>query len=260
MFPDTTGELGEIQRTAVKRAGALGVLVGGPLSKREFESELGVSTATAHRVLTSLADQDLVERTGAGYTLTGLGYGVVGEVERYDRNVRLLQRLEPLLDVLDLASLDVDLSVFSDPTVTVATADDPYVAFRRVAELIGGTDSLCIVSDLLPPPSVLEAVADGVAAGMAFEYVAPPETIETLIDAYPEAVDVLESESVTFWSYESAYPCFLLLLDERVCLGGHDPETRMAKVCIDSADPLAVAWSETFRDWYVAEAEPYEAY
>lgn len=232
-----------------------------PLERRELEDRLGVSRATSHRYVRSLAEIGLIEKAGDAYRLTRLGEDVAAAVAAYDRAVRPRLRLAPLARAASGVSPPLDVEAFLDATVTSADHGDPYAPLTRFVSLVQETGSLRGINTCRIAPTYMEEFQGRILAGMETELIDLPGIIEDIMEHYPEkCVEVCVSGNLTPLVHpaDGALPFGLVLFDDRVGVGLFDGTTGTLRTFVDTADRAARAWASELYAAYRGESAPLE--
>lgn len=245
------GEAGDLFDDAVHRRAALAALADGTLHRRDLEERLDVSKTTCHRIIRRFDDYGLVRRTDDGYRLSELGEAVAGELDRAARNVATARDLEPLLSALEPVDVSLDVSLFTDATVTRAQPEDPYTPISRFMDLLRESSALRSLDRTPIAPLHVEEIFDLVFdRGLEIEAVYPASVVEKLLSEYPEyhrrAADL---GRVTYHVHDDI-TFGMSLFDDRVGLRAYDVETGALRLLADVGSPEALAWAEEVFERY----------
>ncbi|WP_254763109.1 helix-turn-helix transcriptional regulator [Natrinema marinum] len=241
----------------VRRREVFDVLADEPLEKPELAAALEVSPATTHRILTSFRKKDWITRTDNGYALTPVGERMGTTVDAYQSAVTETRRLAPLYELLSGTTLPVpaDVDWFADATVTAVGPHDPYRPLNRFIDLLGETDSLRGCDTTSVAPTYVDDVHERILEGMSVEIVFEPPVIDRLATAYDDrTAEAFERENLRLWARDDL-PFGLALFDDRVGVGGYDPDVGILSVFVDTDDPDAYAWGERVFEAYRDEAD-----
>ena len=240
------------------RVGILTELADGPRSKRELRERIGVDRTTIQRNLDALDKRGWIHREGEGYALDPCAELVVEEFGTFVESVDLADRLQPALQLVDPALLDVDVRCFADATITTAKPGDPWAMVnahvRRLAEL---TDAVLMIplTGLNAKRTLHDRVVDH---GARVELIVSPSVLETFRTdpdyiGYYEALK--ENERMTYRIYEDEMPFYLGLIDDELVQLGVD-EDGEPRALVESRNEEVRAWAERRLDAFRAEAEP----
>ncbi|WP_121742423.1 helix-turn-helix transcriptional regulator [Natronorubrum halophilum] len=241
----------------VRRHEVFDVLASEPLEKPELAAALEVSPATAHRILTSFRENDWITRTDDGYVLTAVGKRMGRAVDNYRSAVTETQRLAPLYELLSSTALPTaaDIDWFADATVTVVDQHDPYQPLNRFIDLLADTGALRGFDTTSVAPTYVDDIHERILAGMSVEIVFEPPVIDQLATEYTDLAEVaFERENLSLFARDDL-PFGLALFDDRVGIGGYDPEVGILSVFVDTDDEDAYAWGEQLFDQYRSTAD-----
>lgn len=177
-----TDRLGDI----VRHGPVLEVLRDGPRDRREIEEALDVSRATSHRFPQWLDQRGFVEKVDGRFQLTGPGEAIADEVLRFEANVRTVQRLFPLLELICEDHQEFVLKPFVEARVTRAEPEDPYRPVERFLSLLGESDTFRGFNTPHMAPLVLGEFHQQIFEATETEIVYLPAIAEKLLETYPE--------------------------------------------------------------------------
>lgn len=243
---------------AVKRGDALAALADGVNRRADLMDELGVSRTTVHRIVRSLESLDVVAQVGHEFRLTALGNRVAAEVAEYRHRLEAAERLQPLLEPLGDAAATLDVVHFADATVTTMGRSNPYAPVQRFMDLLRASTSIRAFDTTTVAPVFVDDIRDEILGGMSVDVVYLPAVAEDIVHTYPEEVrDAMDTGLLTL-STSSDLPFGLAIFDDRIGVGGYDPETGMLRAFADTANPDARDWAlDEFRRYRDAAA-PFE--
>ncbi|WP_207590570.1 transcriptional regulator FilR1 domain-containing protein [Halomontanus rarus] len=233
----------------IRRRAAFEALESEPMSKRELAETVGVSGATAHRILASFREWGLIERSDEGHGVTPLGTEIGRAAGDYRARVETALRLEPLFSAVDLDGT-FDIETFADATVTVAEHGNPYGPLNRFTTLLEETESLRGFDTTSVAPTYVEDIHAKIADGMSVEVVYDYGIVDQLATEYAQlAADAFDRDNLVLRVHEDV-PFGLALFDDRVGIGGYDDETGLLTVFVDTDDPGAIEWGERLFESY----------
>ena len=251
-------DVAALLKVSVQRMDTLDALWSRPLRRAELESELDVSRTTAHRIVRSLTDHGLIERTDGRYGLTEFGEIATAEIFRVRTNFEAADALRPFLDAIADTPFDFDVSSFAQAVVTTSGPGDPYAPISRFMELIPGTDTLRGFDTTSIAPVFVDEIRQEILGGMQVSVVYLPETAAQIADSYPDELgSSMESGNMELFTSESL-PFGLALFDDRIAIGAYDGETGMLTVFADTDDAEAIEWGERLYEYYLEAADPFE--
>ncbi len=223
------------------------------LDKRALAEELEVSRPTAHRIITSFVDAELLYQCDSGYELTRYGEIIGDAVRAYQNEVRTATSLKLLLNELP-DDIEFDYHLFSNATVTKATYDDPFRPMNRFIELFEGTSSIKGFNKSFLEPMYIEIAHEQIAAGMKTDIIYDPKVLELVVEQYPSIAETaFENDSMVASTHENL-PLALAIFEDRIGVGIH-AESMGTPICwIDTDNPEAIAWGESLFEQYKTEA------
>lgn len=251
---DEAGSDTELLLEAVKRAPLLATLLDEPTEIRELNHRLAPSRSTIHRTVQTFTDRGLVTKTDEGLQLTGFGRTVAQFTVEYQRRLESAERLEPFLNTICPADVDVPVEFFADATVARPKPSHPHFAIKRIVELIEASDSLRMFSSVISPFYV-EVAHREMMNGMNIEVVFDEDLVEIILsEYYDEAVEAMESGQFEV-SYHSDVPFELFVFDGRMGMAAHD-DRGIARALVETDAPEAITWAEDVYETYAAESQP----
>lgn len=254
-----------ILETAVQRKSVLAALAEGPHHRHELQEALGVSKATCHRIVRSFDEKGLLRRTDDGYELTELGRVVAEQVGAFERTVHAAYQLEPLLEAFASATVDFDVELFTDATITRPQPDDPSPPVHRYLELFQEAQFVRTVArKSFVPPLYLEEIfesglEDDKDGGIV---IYPKSAAKKQITEYPELHRTMDEEGIPirYRIYDRSPFGMTIYDDDHVGLRAYDEETGTLVLFADTDDPEALAWAEGVFDHYYERSEPVSAF
>ncbi len=226
-----------------------------PLDKRDLAEELEVSRPTAHRIISSFEDSELITRVDGGYELTRYGEIVGDAVNTYIQDISTATSLKPLLNGLP-EDLEFDHRLFSTAVVTDATYDDPFRPMNRFIELFKGATQIKAFNKSFLEPMYIDLAYEQIEAGMESDIIYDPKVIELILAEYPNiAHKAFENEHMTA-SLHSELPIALALFKDRIGIGIHTESMGTPVSWIDTDNPEAIAWGEAVFERYKSNATP----
>lgn len=239
------------------RVAVLGALEDGPRESDELRAETGASDPTIGRILGDFEARGWTRRDGHAYALTRPGAFVA------DHFSALLERMDTerrLRDVWGLLPGDLDgftLDLVADAVVTTVEPGDPYAPANRCASFYPKTDRVRGFDAALTAPHNFEALSELIGDGLEVEFVLPPDVSRNLRASYPEAERAMAaSDNVTMWWNDALPLCRVIVFDDRVGVGGYDPDSGVLAVYVDSAAPDLREWAVSTFERFRREARP----
>lgn len=231
-------------RTLVRREPILTACEAAPLTRRELTERADVSRTTAYRATVSLTKARLLEQCDGGYQTTTRGSAVRSVVEQYRAGVETVERLEPLLALVDAPELLAHVHLLRDAEVVVADATNPYRIVDRALERFEATDSSRGTIASATSAEALDRSVPALDDKQSFERVFAASALEAHEtvggDIFDEAT---ASDGLSVLVADGdAVPFSFAIDDDGVTLVGHDPATGLPTVHVESERPEARAW------------------
>lgn len=253
-----------ILKTAVERREALALLAEGPHHRREMQAELEISKTTCHRIVQTLDNNGLLDRTDRGYELSAKGELLESYVDDYYRNVRATFEYDSLVTAFAETDVTFDIEAFHDARITRPEPNDPTLPLDREFDIFREADYFTIVDGNQHVPELyLEQVFEiGLAQGKEAEHIAPLPIVEKRLSQFP-AVHKRHSDADATLKYRicSDVPFGLVLYeDEHVVLRTYDDETGSVELMVDTTSEAAVAWARDVIQQYREKADPPSAF
>jgi predicted transcriptional regulator len=122
--------------------------------------------------------------------------------------------------------------------------------------LLRSSETLRVFDTSRVDPIFADEIRDQIRGGMDTDAIYPPAVAEDITSTYPDAIEpLLESGQLTL-STHGALPFGLAIFDDRIGLGGYDPDSGLLSAFVDTDDPGARAWALALFDRYEGSAEP----
>ena len=237
------------------RVCALIAMAARPRSRSELGEITGASASTIRRTLSDFEDRNWIERDGYQYQATELGSfiatGMTDLLERFETERQVRSVWEWLPESMD----DFSLDMCGTPTVTIATAEDPYRPVSRFGSLLESADRLRFtgfdVAVLEPTRSTL---CERICEGMKAELIAPPRVVRYVRNTYPEAFqDPLESGNLTIQVHEDLPSYGVAVFDQQAAIVCYDVDGVMVRVLLEGTGEAFVDWAQSVFDRYDRE-------
>lgn len=237
------------------RVRTLAILVEQPCDRGEVAEAIGISRATAHRILDDLVRHGWATVDGRTYRATDLGTVVSNEIESLLTTLDAMERLTSVTPWLP-AEFGVDLRRLTDSHIILPTHGDPIAPIRASTELMGEAVSVRGLGTGIAPDALRvnrDAVVDD---GQSFEVVFSSSVLEII------AADPRMSQ----WMYEMLEAGAKVYCHEnvRLLLGEFDSEvvglgvadeSGVPRGWIESRDADVLNWFETTFERYRDEAK-----
>ena len=235
-----------------RRVSAFEAFTDSTLTKRELAAALSVSRPTAHRIITSFDDAEIVDEADEGYELTRFGEIVCSSATTYRDEISVASALKPLLNNLP-EDVDFDHRLFADAVVTNATYDDPFRPMNRFIELFEAATRIKAFNKSFLEPMYIDAVTEQIDAGMRMDIIYDPGVLELVVEQYPAIAErAFESDRMTAAVHDEL-PIALAIFEDRIGIGVHSESMGAPVSWIDTDDPEAIAWGEALFERYTEE-------
>lgn len=240
----------------LNRATLLSYLADEPRRAREIAERLGVSRSTVHRATEQLGEMGLVEKSGNQFDVTALGAVAADEMDCLRTRLETANELEPFLNTIGDADVDVPLGEFDDATVTAPQHRQAHVGVKRIIELIEGSDSIQLFSSILSPLYV-DAAHRELLDGTEIEAVFDSAVVELMATKYrEEALDAFRTGRFRVLVGDDV-PFELFLFDDRMGMAAHD-DSGIAHAFVESTSQGAREWAEDLYRSYADDAREFE--
>lgn len=254
----------EILQTAVERRDALSLLAEGPYHRKELEDELDVSKTTCHRIVRTLDNNGLLDRTDRGYTLTKKGTLLESSVDDFYTNVRAIFVFEPFVTAFEDADVTFDIEAFHDARITQPEPNDPTLPLNREFEVFQDAEYFTVVdgNQHIPEPFLDRAFEIGIERGMEAEHIAPLPIVEKRLSEFPDVHKDHSGASATLKYRICSEPAFGVTLydHDHVVVRVYDDTTGAIELMLDTDEKAAVDWAKEIIDHYRSKADPPEAF
>lgn len=226
----------------------------------ELKAECSFSRATRSRVLTGLAEHDLVEKHGREYVATPFGAFLAGELRSLLGEAETMQRVYETSRWLPTEEMDFDIECLREARITPPTAGDPSKPIREAAEALEAATDVRGVTHAVTPYS-LAANHRAVTTGeQTLEMVFTAGAIERVLDDHEMATqlrDLVEHERSDVYRYEGACPHVVGTLDDRVVFGVSD-DRGTAVGLVETEHEIVYEWATALVDTYRSESKRLE--
>lgn len=237
---------------AEHRAPTLVALTVRPRSRSELWELAGVSESTIRRTLREFEERGWIRRNGYRYEATQTGAliatGVADLLERFETE----RQLRDVWSWLPGEENDFSVDLCVDSVVSVAEADDPYRPVNRFVSLFREADSIRFVGiDVAMIEPCREELCERIRDGMQTEFINRPRVVTYIRSTQPEPfAAALESGNLTVQLHDDLPPYGVCLFPDRVAIAGYDPDSVTVRVLVDTDNPEARDWAESFYESY----------
>lgn len=242
---------------SVHRVAVLNELADGPRERGDLREGVGASDPTIGRILNDFERRRWIRRDDHQYVLTRPG-GFVAE--HFSTLVEQMETERTFRDVWHLLPGELDgftLDLVADAVVTTVEPGDPYAPANRCASFYPTTDRVRGFDAALTAPHNFETLAELVLGGLEAEFVLSPDVAMNLRASYPESERRIgSSDNLTTWWNESLPMNRLVVFDDRVGIGGYDPDSGVLAVYVDSDAPELREWAVSTFERFRRESRP----
>ena len=244
------------------RVATLAALSEGRHDRRDLRAATGASDPTIGRIVRDFEDRSWIVRDGPSYELTPLGEFVADRFLDLRAGMRTAERLREVWQWLPQGMEGFAVDYFADAVVAYPGPHYPYAPVERVTQLLESTDSIRGLGTTIYKSGNLDVFCRRVIEGMEMEYIYSLPVLRAIVDWNPGlTARAFECDNCTVFLCD-ALPdddrCGLNIMDERIGICGHDPETAQLEAVIDTASPEARDWAETVYEDCRQAARPFE--
>lgn len=229
------------------RVGVIEELARGARDRRELRAATAASSPTMSRVLADFEAREWVVRDGPTYELTPLGEFVADRFLELRDAMDIERTLRDVWQWLPREMEGFSIDLFADAVVSYPGPGYPYEPIERLTHLIEGTTRLRGFDSIVFKSINNETVCRAVLDGMELEYVYSPTALEGTLVWNPDRIREAASREHCRIYVHDALPdgnrCGLGIVDDRVGICCHDPETGALTAVIDTDAPAAREWA-----------------
>lgn len=244
------------------RIGAFEALTDGRRDRRDLRAATGASSPTIGRIVGDFEDRRWIVRDGSSYELTPLGEFVADRFLELREGMRTGRTLRDVWRWLPREMDGFSVECFADAVVSYPGPGYPYQPVERVTRLLESTESIRGLGTTVYKSGNLETFCRRVLEGMDAEYVYSPSVLRAVIAWNPElTARVLERENCTILIDDDLPDddrCGLNIMDDRIGICGHDPETAQLEAVIDTRSLDVREWAMAVYEECRREARPFE--
>mgnify|MGYP000342022443 CR=1 FL=1 len=248
----------DVLNLVANRIDFLEFLDGDRVPKRTIADELDYSRSTVNRVISALADAELVDDAPGGCQTTSVGSLLV---DQYDDHVQTVTDVLAGHEVLASLSLEatLPLKVLADAETSMASGPDPYEPYHAIEALLDrAVGQVRVYVPTFSNPRGIRLARD-LATTLDLELVFDDELLEELRSDIPERMEELfELEKFTGYRTTSGpeYTIFLVATESGTAgaIVSHSPEGGLVG-CLVTDNPTAIQWMERQYSEVKAESE-----
>lgn len=225
----------------------------GELGRDELRNRIDASRTTIQRNLEALIDQGWVRDGNRTYTIESCGEIVADDFLTLVETVSVTEHLQPILQWVDRAELDIDLRLLADAEVVTASPGDPWAMVNRHVQQLKQADDIRALLPLTGLHAIEVTYNRVVNHDADVEYIATDTVIDTFQtdSAYRQYCDeLLNYDQYRVYHYDGDLPYYLGILDEVVQIGVDE-----------DGEPRALLETETneVREWAVQKFSKYKS-
>lgn len=245
------------------RIAVLDVLTAGPADRSTLRSERGASSPTMGRVLADFEERQWITRDGAVFELTPLGEFIADQFLDLREAMEIERKLRDVWQWLPREMEGFNIDLFTNAVVSYPGPGYPYEPVERLTHLIEETNQMQGFDSIVYKSVNNETVCKAVLDGMELEFVYSPVALEGTFAWNPERVaEAAACENCTVLVHDSLPDgdrCGLGIVDDRVGICCHDPDTGALMAIIDTDAPEARKWAISMFERVREEAKPVDS-
>lgn len=229
-------------------------------TRRELETETGVSRSTLGRALGDLEDRGWVERDGQTYETTSAGTLVLERFIPLLETMSGLRTLGTALELLPMEAMSLDIRHFADARVVAPTELRPSATMEYSIEKQRDADRLEGVARTVPPYAVAETYELVTSGQLDATFVLDRAYLASLSAdgaMWAQWSDMMTGSS-TIRCHEGPLPYVLLVFDDTVHLWPCTDEGGTWGL-VESENPAVLAWARDTITDYLTDAKPPES-
>lgn len=232
----------------------LGLLREGAFDRHDVEAELDVSRFTAHRVLHTLRDFDVITKRNGGYEVTPLGEVVVEEAVVAQERVNTAQKLGVLLELAESHDNPIDVDAFTDSTVR-HRADEQTDLETRMTESISDASEIRCAGKTIVGHRFLAAVIERIGDADV-EIVVTEDVVEFVSSTHPALSTICSTISDADLAITDTVPFHVLVVDDQACIGVYDETALRINRLIETDDETAIDWANRYFESFMETGSP----
>ncbi|GAB3689109.1 hypothetical protein GCM10028857_24080 [Salinarchaeum chitinilyticum] len=249
---------GDAGRAVLRRRLVLDACAEAALDRRQLVECTGLSRTTAYRATVELQERGWLEGTTDGYRTTDRGIALAGAADSFLDAIVSIERLGPLFDAIPSPELRANAHLLGDPRVTTVDASNPYRVVERAIERFEAADRARGVSASINDAEALEDAVSMIDAVERLEWIFAESALEAHATVADETFfDSIERPHVSLSvAPDDAIPFSFTVDDDDVSITGHDPNTGLPTVLVESDALAARAWLDSQFEAAAAASTP----
>lgn len=244
------------------RLAVLDALAERPLDRRDLREATGASDPTIGRVLRDFEDRSWIGRDGPAYNLTPLGEYVTDLFFDLRDGMRTGETLRDVWQWLPREMDEFTVEYFEDVVVAYPGPSYPYTPIERVTHLLESTETIRGLGTTIYKSGNLDVFCRRVIDGMEMEYIYSLPILQAIVDWNPDlTAEAFACENCTVFLHDDLPDddrCGLNIMDERIGICGHDPDTAQLEAVLDTPSPEARDWAGAVYAQCRDEARPFD--
>lgn len=230
--------------------------------RTDLRTMTGASSPTMGRILSDFQERRWIRRDGATYELTRLGAFVAVRSTEFCESMATERKLRNVWQWLPLEMEGFSVDLFADAVVSYPGPGYPYEPIERMNQLMKNTERVRGFGTVVLKSGSLETVCGAVIAGMEMEFVFSTDVLEaTLAWNAERMVETADCENCRLFVHDDLPDgdrCGLNIVDDRVAICGHDPESGALRAIIDTGAAEAREWAISLFEQLRRESSPVE--
>ncbi|WP_254531899.1 helix-turn-helix transcriptional regulator [Natrinema gelatinilyticum] len=244
------------------RIAALEALFEQRRDRRELRAVTEASDPTIGRIVRDFEDRSWIVRDGPYYELTPLGAFVTERFLKLREGMRTGNTLREVWHWLPREMEGFAVEHFEDAVVAYPGPNYPYEPVDRVTYLLESTDTIRGLGTTIYKSGNLEVFCRRVLEGMAMEYIYSLPVLRAIVNWDSDLISrAFECDNCTVFLHDSLPDdnrCGLNIMDDRIGICGHDPDSAQLEAVIDTASPEARDWAEAVYEQCRRDARPFD--
>lgn len=237
-----------------KRVATLSELITGGRELRELSDNLNIPRTTLSENLSALEEQGWVDEQSGTYRATTLGRTVVRALDEMEETLKTAHQLEPFFEHVPNTNDEIDVSVLTDATVTVANPSEPYGPTHRMQSLVSGPVAFRGFSPVVYPSLSREFRREMQEKGLEIEIILERDVLESTRDKIDDfRPGSFDSDALRIGLHDGSFDYGLGIVEDEVILGS-TADSGFIEVTVECRNPEAVEWAESVYQSYREDA------
>ncbi|MDZ5811253.1 transcriptional regulator [Halorubrum sp. AD140] len=228
----------------------------------DLRAVTGASDPTIGRVIRDFEDRSWIACDGRCYELTALGEFVTERFLELRDGMHTSETLREVWQWLPREMEGFSVEQFEDAVVAYPGPDYPYRPVERVTHLLESTESIRGLGTTIYKSGNLDVFCRRVIEGMEMEYLYSLPILRAIVEWDPDLIArAFACDNCTVFLHDDLPDdsrCGLNIMDDRIGICGHDPDTAQLEAVIDTSSPEARDWAVTVYEQCRREARPFD--